>query len=107
MSKKNRNKKTHIWGYTWWKKPQMSHKELMQQVNPLLGQIRQVDEVVAKIARGDGRIADLVSLGNILSEPLPLKSFNRSSVKLAQPEEVRSALNSLSQQLHLEVGLED
>ena len=81
----------------------MDHKELLQRVDPLIKQIRRVDEVVEKIAEGKGRVADLVDLEQILKEHFVLPDVGKTSLMLAQPAAVHSALASVSQELHLEI----
>lgn len=107
MGKKKRKKRARTWGYAWWEKPALSREELLGRVEPLLAQIRRADEIVARIVRGEGRVADLVGLGEVLKEPFALSGSGETRLMLAQPADVRSALNSLSQELHLEVHAVD
>ncbi len=103
MSRKKGKKRARTWGYAWWEDPPLGRKELLRRVEPLLKQIRRVDEVVAKIAEGKGRVADLVGLEQILKEPFALSDTGGTRLMLAQPAAVRSALTSVSRELHLEV----
>lgn len=102
-------KRRHRWarGNTWWTAPPPSHKELLQRLAPLLTQIRRVDGIVAKISKGEGRVADLVDLEQVLEEPFSVAGTKQKSVQLSQPSDLRIALSTLSQELHLEVHAMD
>jgi hypothetical protein len=103
MGKRKRKRQERSWGYRWWNDPWLSRQELLQRVSPLIQQIQRVDDMVDKIARGEGRVADLVSLEQLLRAPLAESNANRRPVALAQPNEVHSMLSSVSRELHLEV----
>jgi hypothetical protein len=103
MVKNKYKRHAHDWNDVWWKSCPLIPEELIQRLNPLLRQIRRVDEIVERVAVGKGRISDLVNLERILREPLTISEANRTSITLAQPTEVRYALSSLSDEIHLEV----
>ena len=107
MSRKKRKKHADSWGYAWWEKPPPSRDKLLERVEPLLAHIRRVDEIVVTIIRGEGHVADLVGLGKVIREPFSIKGSGRGSVMLAQMADVRSALSSISRELHLEVHAVD
>lgn len=107
MSKRKRVRRSQLGDYAWWEEPQIGRDELLQRLNPLLIQIRRVDEVVKKIARGEGRVADLVGLEQILIQPFSIAGPGRQTIMLSQPASVHTALSSLSRELHLEVHAVD
>ena len=107
MSRKKRKKHAQAWDYAWWEEPKPSREELLRRVEPLVAQIRRVDEVVDKIARGEGRVADLVGLEQILVQPIAIRGSSQQPVTLSQPAGVRSALSFIARELHLEVQAVD
>ena len=107
MSRKKRRKHAQAWDYAWWEEPKPNREELLRRVEPLVAQIRRVDEVVDKIAQGEGRVADLVGLEQILVQPIAVGGSSRQPVTLSQPAGVRSALSFIARELHLEVQAVD
>jgi hypothetical protein len=103
MSRKKRRKKAQSWDYGWWEELRPSREEVLHRVEPLVSQIRRVDAVVDKIARGKARVAELVDLEQILREPISMAGSGQPPVSLSQPVGVRSALSSIARELHLEV----
>jgi len=91
----------------WWDEPPPSREELISLLAPLIAQIRRVDAVVARIARGNGCLRDLLALEGILKKPLALRGRGGQEVSLVRPTDLRTALCALSRQLHLEVHTVD
>ena len=107
MSRKRHKKRAQAWDYAWWEEPKPSRDDLLRRVEPLVAQIRRVDEVVDKIAQGEGRVADLVGLEHILVQPIAVGGSSLQPVTLSQPAGVRSALSFIARELHLEVQAVD
>ncbi|GAF77085.1 unnamed protein product, partial [marine sediment metagenome] len=103
MGRKKRRKKTYYWNNIWRKPSSLTHKELLEQLDPLLVQFKRVDEIVVKVAQGEGHVADLVDLERILKEPIQMPCSQGKPIILAQPTTVWSELSSLSRDLHLEI----
>jgi hypothetical protein len=105
MGRKKGRKQTRFWNNIWWKPSSLTHQQLLEQLAPLLVQFQRVDEVVVKVDKGEGRVADLVELERILKEPIQMPCSCGKPIILAQPTTVLNELSSLSRDLHLEVHL--
>jgi len=78
--------------------------DVLQGLQPLLVQIRRVEEVLERIRRGEGTVGDLGVLERRLCEPVVLKgTCSDRTVSLVQPQAVRGALQGMGRELHLEV----
>ncbi|MAE63256.1 MAG: hypothetical protein CMJ18_03205 [Phycisphaeraceae bacterium] len=79
----------------------------MKQLDPLLRQLRRVDDLSCRVAKGDGRVGDLAELATVLSEPFELRSSFSTQATLCEPEDLRRNLRQVSRELHLEIHAAD
>jgi len=103
MGRKRRRKQTYFCNSNWWKPSSLTHQELLEQLDPLLVQFQRIDEIVAKVTKGEGCVADLVNLESVLKEPIQMPRSSSRPIILAQPTTVWGELSSLSRDLHLEI----
>ncbi|MBN2506297.1 MAG: hypothetical protein JXQ71_06350 [Verrucomicrobia bacterium] len=107
MARAKSRRRAGTWEHGGWHVPPPSRDELRCGLAPLLRQLRRVDDAVAKLAGGEGRVDDLVQLQRILTERFPVGEPTCTTVTLAQPEPLREQLRLLSRDLHLEIHAVD
>jgi len=86
------------WGY---RGP--SCEKMHQTVEPLLEQMERLDEFAAKLRQGSATVGELRGLQQLLTTPITLNSDFGRPVSLADPSGLRSALDGVSPNLHLEI----
>jgi hypothetical protein len=106
VSRRKRKRRQNSWG-SWADSYNPARAEVVEQLQPLILQIRRVDDLTEKIRRGEGCVRDLKVLQDALQQPVSIPGSVGRQVALCRPHDIHNALYGLSRELHLEVHAMD